>query len=55
MDGFQDVYAGYGGRIMLVPGQINRLYFHHDGASGDGAIERVLSVVVKYRKRVLTV
>lgn len=56
VEGRQDVYAGYGGPIMLVPDTINRLYFAHDGpTNGDAAIDRLLSIVVKYRPRVLTV
>jgi hypothetical protein len=55
VEGRQDVYAGYGGPLMLVPNSLNRLYFLHDGSDGTAAINRGLSVVVKYRPRVVTV
>lgn len=55
VEGRQDVFAGYGGPLMLVPGSLNRLYFLHDGGDASAAITRLLSIVVKYRPRVLTV
>lgn len=55
VEGMQDVYSGYGGSIMLVPNTINRLYFMHDGGDASAAITRVISVIVKYRPRVLLV
>ncbi len=55
VEGRQDVYAGYGGPLLLVPGVVNRLYLLHDGGDASAAINRVLSVKVKYRPRVLTV
>jgi len=51
----QQVYQGYGGPIMLQPGVLQRLYILHDSTNASAVITRSISLIVKFRERVLTV
>lgn len=48
-------YIGYGKRIAVQPGKLQRLYFLHDTMVGSAAIDRTLSVKAFYRPRRLTI
>lgn len=50
----QNIYLGFGGPIMLVPGVLQRLYFLADGIDALAPIARTLVVAIGYRPRVLT-